>query len=88
MKQPAQKLGRRKLRLKVLGGGNLKRQQHNLSCPDLARGEGKKRDRRTGRSAIKTNNGGEDVDTLDTNTSESFAEKQYLENDLIEIHFE
>ena len=35
MKQLAEKLGRRKFSLKVVGGGNLRRQQHNLSCPDL-----------------------------------------------------
>ena len=30
----------------VVGGGNLKRQQHKLSCPDLVGGEGKMRDRK------------------------------------------
>ena len=47
------------------------------------------RDRRTGRSASETNGGGDDVvDTLDKNTFEMFTEKQYLETDLIEVHFE
>jgi hypothetical protein len=89
MKQPADKIGRRKFSLKMVGGGNIRRQHHNPSCPDLVGGEVMESEKMNGKSSCKPNSADEDtVDTLDRNTIDMFSDKQYIETDLIEIYFE